>query len=291
MGIGSGVNGSNCGGLLSGYEAYLEGWKEGEAIRLREDLQRANQRAGSAYDQGFSDGQQDGYLLGWNDGIGRGNRELFKMDGYMKAHIADKERLQQTVNEQAQQIAQLVAHVVALEGAIGRKDDAMRAIQDSSLPQLARELKAANDQLREQMQALQADGAAKAQECSENVLRVNRAATALNAMRQTLEDLTADKDSERTAEIEHLFCEHYKKEVATGLEKGCLRRPLEEDAIAAQSMPSTHRFLTSVLHSVNERIEMERHNRKESGCRTGPEWQQKLKRLAFGNRPRLPKVT
>ena len=134
MGIGSGVNGSNGGGLLSGYEAGLEGWKAGEAIRLREDLQQAHQQAGDAYTQGFSDGQQDGYLSGWNDGIGRGNRELFKMDGYMKAHIADKECLQQTVNEQAQQITQLVAQIEALEGTIGRKDDAMRVIQDSPLP-------------------------------------------------------------------------------------------------------------------------------------------------------------
>lgn len=68
MGIGSGVNGSNGGGLCSGYDAYLEGWKEGEAIRLRKELQQANQQAGNAYNQGFSDGQQDGCLLGWNDG-------------------------------------------------------------------------------------------------------------------------------------------------------------------------------------------------------------------------------
>lgn len=260
MGIGSGVNSSNGGGLLSGYEAYLEGWKEGEAIRLRKELQQANQQAGNAYNQGFSDGQQDGYLLGWNDGIGRGNRELFKMDGYMKAHITEKERLQQVVNEQARQTTRLVAHIGALEDTIGRKDDAMRVIQDSPLPQMARELKAENDQLREHMQALQADNAAKAQECAESVMRVNRAATVLNAMRYTLEDLTADKDSERTAEIEHLFCEHYKKEVATGLERGCLRKPLEEDAIFAESMPSTHRFLMSIQHSVNERTEVERHN-------------------------------
>lgn len=244
---------SNSDGLLSGYQSFLDAGREGVAHQ-----QGRQQGTAEGYDQGFNDGQQAGYDNGWNDGIERGNRELLKADGYIQGHIADKESLQQTVNDQAQQITQLLAHIASLEGAIGRKDDAMRGIKDSQLPQMARELQAENEQLRSQVQALQADNDSKAQECVEKAWQANRSATVLNAMRNTLEALTTDKASERTQEIEHLFCEHYKKEIATGLEKGYLREPLEEDAIFAKTMPATHRFLTSVLQSVNERIELER---------------------------------
>ncbi len=258
MGIATGVSSSSGdeGGLLSGYGAFLEAAAASQAERYA----RINGHAEGlqqGYDQGFGEGQRSGYDQGWADGINRGNRELMKMDGYMKVHIADKERLQQTVNEQAQQIAQLMARIEAMDGAIGQKDDAMRVIQDSQLPQMARELKAENDQLRAQVETLQTHGKAKAQECTDKALQVNRVTTVLNAMRKTLEALTADKASERTVYIEHLFCENFKKEVATGLEKGCLREPLELDALFAKTMPATHRFVMSILQSVNERIELD----------------------------------
>lgn len=257
MGIGTGVSSSSDNGLLSGYQGYIDAAVVGIG---QEQARRKGQTAGfnQGYHQGFDEGQRAGYDNGWNDGIERGNRELLKADGYIKGHIADKEQLQQTVHEQAQQIAQLMAHIAALEATVGRKDDAMRVIQDSPLPQMARALQAENEQLRSQVQALQADNEAKDQDCVEKAWQANRAATVLNAMRNTLEALTVDKESDRTKEIEHLFCEHYKKEIATGLEKGYLREPLEEDAIFASTMPATHRFLTSVLQSVNERIELER---------------------------------
>lgn len=253
MGVGTGVSSNNEGGLLSGYKAYIDA----ENARLGEENARRNgQKTGfdQGYRQGFNEGQQAGYDNGWNDGIERGNKELWKADGYIKGHIADKERLQQTVNDQAQQIAQLLANVASLEAVLGRKDDAMRVIQDSQLPQMARELQAENEQLRSQVQALQADNEAKDKDCVEKAWQANRAATVLNAMRNTLEVLTADKKSDRTKEIEHLFCEQYKKEIATGLEKGYLREPLEEDAVFASTMPATHRFLISILQAVKDRI-------------------------------------
>lgn len=246
MGIGTGVKGSN--GLLSGYEAY----QVAETARLQsENARRAGQAAGykQGYEEGFNNGQQSGYDKGWSDGIERGNKELWKADGYIKEHIADKECLQQTVNEQAQQIAQLLAHIATLEGNIDCKDDAMRVIQNSSLPQMARELNAENEQLREQVQVLQADNA-------ENTKKVNRAAVMVNSMRNTLTILTADRESERTREGEYIFCEQYKKEVARGLEMGVLSEALEDDKTFATTMPSTHRFLTSILQSVNERISL-----------------------------------
>lgn len=248
--------------LLSGYNAFLKGWHEGNGIKA---LQGRGQDMPEVYGHGFNDGQQSGYDKGWNDGIERGNHELMKADGYIKSHIADKDRLQQTVDEQARQIQQLMAHIAALEDSINRKDDAMRVIQDSPLPRMARELQAENEQLRAQVQALQADNEAKTQECTERTWRTNRATTVLNAMRSTLEALTADKDSSQTAEIEHLFCEHYKREVASGLEKGYLREPLEDDAIFAKTMPATHRFLTSILQAVNERIEIDHVGHHDDG--------------------------
>lgn len=253
MGIGTGVSNGKEGGLLSGYQAYIESANASAAQALaRKEGQSAGYNHG--YHQGFNEGQRAAYDNGWNDGIERGNRELLKADGYIKGHIADKEHLQQTVNEQAQEIAQLLAHIASLEAVVGRKDDAMRVIQDSPLPQMARELQAENEQLRSQMQTLQADNDAKAQERVENAWQANRAATVLNAMRDTLEALTADKHSERSQEIEHLFCENYEKEVATGLEKGYLREPLEGDAIFASTMPATHHFLISILQTVKDRI-------------------------------------
>ncbi|MFA6230939.1 MAG: hypothetical protein WC617_12335 [Rhodanobacter sp.] len=248
MGIGTGVNSSSS--SQSGYEAY----QIAETARLQsENARRAGQAAGynQGYDAGFNDGQQTGYDKGWGDGIERGNKELWKADGYIKAHIADKERLQQTVNEQAQQIAQLLAHIATLEGNIDRKDEAMRVIQNSSLPEMARGLKAENEQLREQVQILQADS-------TENTRKVNRAAVMVNSMRNTLTILTADRESERTREVEYIFCEQYKKEMARGLEMGVLSEALEDDQTFASTMPSTHRFLTAILQSVNERIELDR---------------------------------
>lgn len=112
-------------------------------------------------------------------------------------------------------------------------------------------LQAENERLLAQVQALQADNEVKAQECIERAWQTNRVAAVLNAMRSTLESLTADKESSHTAEIERLFLEQYKEQVATGLEKGYLRTPLEDDAIFIQTMPSMHRFLTSILQSVN----------------------------------------
>jgi len=241
---------------------YFRALQAGAAHQAK---QARHEGAAEGYVEGFNNGQHAGYDKGWNDGIERGNRELMKADGYIKSHIADKERLQLTVNEQAQQIGQLMAHIAAMEESIGRQDDAMRVVQDSPLPQMARELKAENDQLRVQVQSLCADNEAKAQECAESAWQANRATTVINAMRNTLEAMTVDGQSERTQEIEHLLWEHYKKEMAISLEGGYLRQPLEEDEIFAKTMPSTHRFLTSILQSVNERIELERVNQQSSG--------------------------
>lgn len=261
-------------GMVNGYPAnqtngdYYSSPEYFRAVRLGavHDANKARlEGRADGYDNGYDNGLQVGYDNGYNDAIERGNRELLKADGYIRAHIADKERLQQQVNEQAHKINQLLEHIAALEATMGRKDEAMRAIQDSPLPQMARELQAHNDQLRAQVQALQADNEAKAQECIERTWQTNRAATVLNAMRSTLESLTADKESSQTAAIEQLFCEHYKKEVATGLEKGYLRAPLEDDAVFAKTMPSTHRFLTSILQSVNERIEIDNAGHHDDG--------------------------
>jgi hypothetical protein len=220
--------------------------------------QARQQGVAEGYDQGFANGQQVGYDKGWNDGIERGNRELLKADGYIRGHVADKERLQQTVSEQAQQIAQFRAHIAALEATIDRKDNAMRILQQSQLPDIARELQAENEQLQVQIQALQEDNDIKTRECTESAKKVNRAAVMVNSMRNTLTVLTADRESERTHEIEHVFCEEYQKEVARGLKLGVLSESLEDDQTFASTMPATHRFLTAILQSVNERIELER---------------------------------
>jgi flagellar biosynthesis/type III secretory pathway protein FliH len=255
MGLANGISGNQGNDDYYSSPEYMRAVLLGSTHRAQ---QARTEGASQGYNQGFNDGQQSGYDKGWNDGIDRGNRELLKADGYIKGHIADKERLQQTVNEQAGRIAQLLAHIATLEGTIDRKDDSMRVIQNSPLPQMARELQAENEQLRVHVQALQTDNDTKAQECVERAWQANRAAAVINAMRNTLEALTSDKNSERSKEIEDVLCEEYKKEIATGLEQGYLQEPLENDAIFAKTMPATHRFLTSMLQSVNERIELER---------------------------------
>lgn len=232
-------------GLLSGYEGFLEGYQQGQIQKLRGDAQNAH---ANGYDRGYEEGERAGYDKGWDDGINRGNRELMKADGYIKGYLADKERLQQTVNAQAQQIEQLLAHIANLEKAGLQHDGSTHAIHQTSLPQMVRELREENE--------------AKSNECAERAWQSNRTTTVLKAMRNTLMTLTSDKESSRTAEIEHLFCEHYKKELSIGLEKGYLLVPLEEDAVFASTMPSTHQFLTSVLQSENERIELKRANKQ-----------------------------
>jgi flagellar biosynthesis/type III secretory pathway protein FliH len=117
MGLVNGIPGSSSDDNYYASADYLRAVKLGTARDVRQARQ---QGTSEGYNQGFDDGQQSGYDMGWNDGIERGNRELMKADGYIKGYLADNERLQQNANEQMQQIAQLLAHVEALEDAIER---------------------------------------------------------------------------------------------------------------------------------------------------------------------------
>jgi hypothetical protein len=223
----------------------LKGRQEGVAVGYdngRED----------GYQDGYSAGHADGHAQGWQEGIDRGNVEISKQMAYTRAHIADKESLQREVEELKRTVAQLHAQIAQM------KQPQAGQVAQSPLPAIADELRAHNEQLRAQVQAISEKFEAKNAEFIESTWQLNRATAMANAMRNTLTVLMADKQSERTHDIERTFCEEYKKEVARGIEKGSLQLPLDEDAVFARTMPATHRFLTSILESVGERIELER---------------------------------
>jgi len=212
-------------------------------------------------DQGYAEGNEDGYHNGrrdgWDAAVETANAKIEEAAGYIRAHVADKAALQQALDAQNVVITQLKARLQQLEAenqALRTKSGQQNQAAPHPLSALVEELRTSNGELQTQVHELEAKYDAKNKEWVDGLWSYNRAVVFVNAMRNTVSQLSADPDSELSHEIAQVFSAEYDKEIERGMSEGAIGERLETDDAFATAMPLTHQFLRNILQSANPEL-------------------------------------
>lgn len=200
-------------------------------------------------ERGYQEGEQAGYQRGFNDGHARGwdeaitkaNIEIEKCGGYIREHVADKERLQEALDLAANAIDKTKAYVSTLEA------------DNSRLLSFAKDADAAITSLEARIKESTAALTAETEMSAARTWLFNGNLVLTQVMLEVIQSLTQEPDSPETDTIETMLVEAYEEIVDGGIAAGHIRERLEKDAAFAEALPGLHQFLTKILASVVER--------------------------------------
>jgi len=216
------------------------------------DMRRLAQHAANAADDAFVQGQHQGFAEGHAAGraeaIQEANIQLSEQLAYTREHVADKERLKAELARQAQVIDALEARVKAMEAenAALRKENGLLRSADTGLRDLIGSLRAANQNLQDQVTQLDADFKKRTQEYIDQVWQYNRTMIYVSTVGSVLEELTRD-NTPQAQHARELFVEKYAEEVDRGLRKGTIKMAPDIDPAFDRYLPKTRQFIADLL--------------------------------------------
>lgn len=203
-------------------------------------------------EEGFKEGYQQGFnegkARGWDAGIAAGNVEINKAMGFIRQHVAEKEKIKAALQKQQNLIAQLDTKIKALETEVAtlRGENTKLSSTDSTLRKLVDALKGANVRLQEQVTSMDEKLQERTKQYVNQLWQYNRSLVFMNAVRDVLEDLTIDK-SPHANHVRALFAEKYAGQVSQSLEKGSIKAAPDTDNEFAKALPRTHEFIVRLL--------------------------------------------
>ncbi|MGK5045237.1 hypothetical protein ACQ4WP_04925 [Janthinobacterium sp. GB4P2] len=223
--------------------AQANGYSHGR-IHGERDGYRNGHRQG--YDEGYEAGQRDGHALGadagWNDAVQVANVEMGKQVAYTNRHIADKKVLTQQLSEQVALIESLKALLDEVESENDRLNTSAFDMWNA-----ANALQVSNTELLDTIASLHAEVAEKKNLYHNQLWHHNRIVILMNSMRAVLEDLIA-RDGVEAHHVRELFVQSYAEYLSTGLRKGTISVPLDQDQAFASTLPQSHKFLLRMLN-------------------------------------------
>lgn len=219
------------------YLALEQGRNEGRASGHQE-----------GYNRGHKDGYTEGYTIGheegWNEAITHANAEMLKQMEFTRQHVADKETMARQLQEQRALIDQLTERLDEME-----RDNVNLKKTNEGLREVVTALREANDRLQTEVAQLDDKLRKRNDEYTERVWKYNRNMVFMNAVRSTLEELTAGNGSQ-AKQVRESFAKKYGEQVSVALQQGVIRVAPEQDESLAKTLPKTRKFILDMLTSV-----------------------------------------
>lgn len=202
----------------------------------------------AGYNNGHKDGYTEGYTAGheegWDSAIAAANKEMLKQMEFTRQHIADKETMARQLQEQRMLIDQLTERLDTME-----RENVNLKKSNEGLREVVTALREANDRLQNEVAQLDDKLRKRTTEYTERVWQYNRNMVFMNAVRSTLEELTAGNGSQ-AKQVRESFAKKYGEQVSDALQRGTIRVAPEQDESLAKTLPKTRKFIVDMLTSV-----------------------------------------
>lgn len=200
------------------------------------------------YNSGHKDGYTEGYTVGheegWDSAIAEANKEILKQMEFTRQHVADKETMARQLQEQRMLIDQLTERLDAME-----RENVNLKKSNEGLREVVTALREANDRLQNEVAQLDDKLRKRTTEYTERVWQYNRNMVFMNAVRSTLEELTAGNGSQ-AKQVRESFAKKYGEQVSNALHQGTILVAPEKDESLAKTLPKTRKFIVDMLTSV-----------------------------------------
>lgn len=226
---------------------YIGSPQQVQSETLRARLEGQNHGFHQGQDAGYELGYQQGYVDGEAATVEIANHNMREQLAYTKQHLEEKQRLQKVVDKQNQRIVELEALVKKLHA--DNLSLQKGSAQSTALVDTINELRTSNDQLTKQKAELTTALNQKAAQMKEDARTHNKSVLFIKAIREALEELSAESKGQFEKQLAKSFTKHYRIQLDASIKKGLLNNSLENDIVFADIYPKTHEFIVRLLNS------------------------------------------